>query len=120
MSDRRNLLFLMTDHQRFDSLGMVQAGVEVTPCLNRLAAGGTSFQRTWNTAPLCVAARTALATGLYPTRNGVVYNDWKGERAGDHRPLHQYLAEAGYTVAHVGVDHIRVKPGLRERVDMAR
>ena len=115
-----NLLFLATDHQRADSIGAVQAGVEVTPNLNRLAGQGTHFQRAYTTCPLCVPARTAIATGKYPTRNGVVYNDWKGERAGDHKPLHQFLAEAGYDVGHIGVDHIRVTPSLRERVDFSR
>ncbi len=114
-----NLLLMMTDHQRADSLGMVQAGLEVTPNLSRLTGRSARFTRAYNTCPLCVPARTALATGLYPTRNGVVTNDWPGETAGDWRPLHQDLAEAGYAVAHVGVDHVRLQPTLRERVDFA-
>ncbi|MCZ6680675.1 MAG: sulfatase-like hydrolase/transferase [Candidatus Poribacteria bacterium] len=115
-----NLLFIMTDHQRADSIGMVQVGVEVTPHLNRLAKTGVHFTRAYNTSPLCVPARTALATGVYPTTNGVVFNDWKGLRAGDHVPIHQILADAGYGVAHIGVDHIRVKPTLPERVQFAK
>jgi len=115
-SDRPNLLFMMTDHQRYDSLGMVQAGIEVTPNLNRLAAQGAYFTRAYNTCPLCVPARTALFTGVYPTRNGMVYNEWSGELAGDFKPFMQHLSEAGYEVAHVGVDHVRVNPPLRERV----
>ena len=53
-----NLLFLMTDHQRADSLGMVQAGVEVTPHQYRLAARGATFTRAYNACPLCVPALT--------------------------------------------------------------
>ncbi len=113
---RPNLLFIMTDHQRADSLGMVQSGVEVTPNLNRLAGASTVFSRAYSTCPLCVPARTALATGKYPTKNGVVFNDWRGIRAGDHKPIHQILLEAGYEVGHIGVDHIRVAPSLRDRV----
>jgi len=118
--DEPNVLFLTTDHQRADSTGMVQHGVEVTPNLNRLASQGVNFARAYTTCPLCVPARTALATGLYPTRNGVVYNDWRGERAGNHRPIHEYLADAGYDVGHIGVHHVRVEPELRERVQFAR
>ena len=114
-----NIVFIMTDHQRHDSLGMVQAGVEVTPNLNRLAAEGTVFGRAYNTCPLCVPARTALATGIYPTANGAVTNDWKGATAGDCKPMHQFLAEAGYEVAHMGVHHIRVNPPLDERLRFA-
>ena len=115
----RNLVFITTDHQRWDSLGMAQCGREVTPALNRLAARSARFDRAYNTCPLCLPARTALATALYPTRNGVVINDWKGATAGDHRPLHQRLAEAGYEVAHVGVHQMRLRPELRERVAFA-
>lgn len=113
---RPNLVFIMTDHQRADSLGMVQSGVEVTPNLNQLADTGTVFSKAYTTCPLCVPARTALATGKYPTKNGVVFNDWQGLRAGNHTPLHQVLYEAGYEVAHIGVDHIRVSPSLQQRV----
>ncbi|MFP4055742.1 MAG: sulfatase-like hydrolase/transferase [Candidatus Brocadiia bacterium] len=117
---RPNLLFLMTDHQRADSLGMVQAGVEVAPNLNRLADDAADFSRAYTTCPLCVPARTALATGTYPTSTGVVFNDWRGDTAGDHTPLHECLARAGYQVAHVGVHHVRVRHGLRERVAFAQ
>jgi arylsulfatase A-like enzyme len=110
----------MTDHQRADSLDMVQAGVEVTPTLNALARGGTVFERCYNTSPLCVPARTALATGVYPTANGETFNDWAAAKAGDHKPLHQRLAGAGYEVAHVGVHHVRLKPALEERVSFAK
>lgn len=120
MQQPPNLLVLMADHQRADSLGMTQAGIEVTPALNRLAANAVVFERAYTTCPLCVPARTALATGLYPTRNGVITNDWAGATAGDFTPIHERLARAGYDVAHIGVDHIRVKPGLRERLPLAR
>ncbi len=117
MAGRPNLLFITTDHQRSDSIGMIQSGLEVTPNLNRLATTGAVFSRAYTTCPLCMPARTAMATGLYPARNGVVLNDWKGLNAGDHVPLHQMLADSGYEVAHVGIDHIKLDPPLRERVD---
>ncbi len=117
--DRPNLLFIVTDHQRADSVGMVQADVEVTPNLNRLARQSVNFTRAYNASPICAPARTALATGIYPTANGIVCNDWRGVHAGDHKPVHQCLADAGYAVGHIGVDHIKVKPAIRERVDFA-
>ena len=125
MEQRQNLVFIMTDHQRADSIGMVQTdkdgqSTEVCPTLNRLAAEGAYFSRMYNASPLCVPARTALATGKYPTDNGIVYNDWQGTCASQHLTLHQILAESGYDVAHIGVDHIRVSPPLREQVDFVK
>ena len=96
MDSRPNILLFMTDHQRADSLFMEQCGREVTPNLNRLAREGMVFERAYDTCPLCVPARTALATGVYPTKNGVVYNDWKGVTAGGFEPLHKALQKAGY------------------------
>ena len=115
MDSRPNILLFMTDHQRADSLFMEQCGREVTPNLNRLAREGMVFERAYDTCPLCVPARTALATGVYPTKNGVVYNDWKGVTAGGFEPLHKALQKAGYEIGHIGVDHIRVKPPMREQ-----
>lgn len=114
-----NLLFIMTDHQRYDSIGMTQSGVEVTPNLNRLAAEGVVFTRAYTTCPLCAPARTALATGKYPTVNGLITNDWEGVTAGEHKPIHEFLAEAGYEIAHIGVHHVRVRPPLERRVKFA-
>lgn len=115
MEKKNNILVFMTDHQRDDMIGMVQCGREVTPNLNRLAGEGFRFERAYDACPLCVPARTALATGIYPTKNGVVYNDWKGETAGDFEPFHKTLQRAGYLVGHAGVNHIKVRPPMREQ-----
>lgn len=117
MEQQPNLVFIMTDHQRADSLGMIQDQKEVTPTLNNLAKDSAVFTKAYNTCPLCVPARTALATGKYPTNNGVVFNDLQGIRAKDHKTIHQYLKEAGYTVGHVGINHIQVTPALDKRIN---
>ncbi|RRD96454.1 DUF4976 domain-containing protein [Clostridiales bacterium COT073_COT-073] len=113
--ERLNLLFVMTDHQRFDSLFMEQCGRQVTPYLNRLAEESCYFTRAYNTCPLCVPARTALATGVYPTQNQVVFNDWQGQTAQPIEPIQVTLQRAGYRVGHVGVNHIQVIPNLRDQ-----
>lgn len=115
MNKKPNLVLFMTDHQRYDVIGMIQCGREVTPNLNRLAEDGIRFERAYDTCPLCVPARTALATGIYPTETGVVFNDWNGISAGDYETIHKALQNAGYRVGHVGVDHIRVQTPMREQ-----
>ena len=115
MDKKRNLLLVMTDHQRYDTIFMRQCGREVTPNLNRLAEQGTLYERAYTACPLCVPARTALATGIYPTQTGVVYNDWEDRTAVSAETMHDLLKQAAYRVGHVGVDHIRVNPPMRER-----
>ena len=104
----------MTDHQRFDSIYEVQCGREVTPNLNKLADSGAFFTRAYNVCPLCVPARTSLATGIYPTQNGIVYNDWKGLHAGSYPTIYELLKQADYQVGHVGVDHINTTKPLSD------
>ena len=70
---KQNLVFIMTDQQRADTLGMKSGNTEVTPALNQLAGESTVFERAYNTCPLCVPARTALATGMNPIKNGMIF-----------------------------------------------
>jgi len=114
---KNNLVFLMTDHQRADSIHMIQDGKEITPNLNKLAKESTEFARVYDACPLCVPARTALATGKNPIKSGMILNDVPGAIAQNHKTIHEYFNDMGYDVAHVGVHHIRVKPDLKERLD---
>ncbi len=116
-SDQANLLVLLTDHGRADSLGAIQAGLEVTPAANALARRGWTAERCYTPCPLCVPARTALATGVAPWTNGVACNEFaRGERT-CRRSIHEHLAAAGYRLGHVGVHHARLSPDLRDRVE---
>lgn len=65
-----NILFLMTDQQRWDAMGS-SGGWLQTPNLDRIAAEGTRFTNCITTSPVCVPARVTLATGRYPHNNGV-------------------------------------------------
>lgn len=116
---KKNLVFIMTDQQRADTLGMTSSGQEVTPVLNSLAEKSTVFERAYDACPLCVPARTALATGMNPIKNGMMLNDLPGKYAQNHQTIHQMLYDAGYEVAHIGVNHISVKPGLKDSLPFA-
>jgi arylsulfatase A-like enzyme len=117
--DKKNLVFFMTDQQRADTLGLEVGKKFVTPTWNKLAQNSTQFTHVYDACPLCVPARTALATGINPLANGMILNDWEGKNAKNHCTLHEYLYENGYEVAHVGVNHIRVSPPLKESLPFA-
>ena len=78
---KQNLVFIMTDQQRADTIGMRVGTEEVTPELNNLAEESTVFEQAYNACPLCVPARTALATGMNPIKNGMMLNDLPGKYA---------------------------------------
>lgn len=115
----KNLIFFMTDQQRADTLDLCVDGTPVTPNLSGLARRAARFDTAYDACPLCVPARTALATGINPLANGMMLNDLPGKYARGHATLHTMLADAGYEVAHVGVNHIVVAPPLAQRLPYA-
>lgn len=71
--NRPNILFLMTDQQRSDALSDSGGWVK-TPSIERIAANGVVFENCITNSPVCVSARAALATGLYPHNSGIWMN----------------------------------------------
>ncbi|HIU32717.1 MAG TPA: sulfatase-like hydrolase/transferase [Candidatus Caccousia avistercoris] len=66
----KQIIFLMTDSQRYDMVNCnVSTGLS-TPCLDRLAASGTRFTRAYTTQPVCQPARAGIFTGMYPHSSG--------------------------------------------------
>ena len=70
---RPNILFVMTDQQRWDAVGCSSTDEPwlETPAFDRLASEGTRFTNCVTTTPICIPARVILATGHYPHNNAV-------------------------------------------------
>jgi len=75
----------------------------VTPNLDRLAAKGVRFTRSYCAAPVCNPSRAALMSGLRPSTSGVYENgdDWRTVIPAD-RPLTTAFRNAGYFVGGSG------------------
>lgn len=58
-----NILFIVTDDQRFDMMGSVNPTLQ-TPNMDRLADEGVRFENAFVTTPICAASRASLLTGL--------------------------------------------------------
>ncbi|HHX42032.1 MAG TPA: arylsulfatase [Armatimonadetes bacterium] len=104
-SERPNLLLICVDQWRGDSLGVAGHPVVETPHLDALAQTGALFTQAYSACPSCIAARSALFTGLSPRRHGFV-----GYRDGVHWQypvtLAGTLASAGYHTQCVGKMHV--------------
>jgi choline-sulfatase len=102
-----NILFLMTDQQRFDALGSVGGWVK-TPVLDRIAAEGVTFTACHTTSPLCIPARFSLALGLYPHATGVWNN---GPYTLDPAAANwmQAVRAAGYRTSLFGKTHLHAR-----------
>ncbi len=64
-ADRPNIIFILTDDQRFDSLGYAGNDIIHTPEMDRLAQEGVYFGKALVTTPLCAPSRASIFSGLY-------------------------------------------------------
>jgi arylsulfatase A-like enzyme len=97
---RPNIVFVITDQQRYDTIAAAGFDYMLTPNLDRLVREGVFFSHMFVTSPSCAPSRASLFTGLYPHTNGVFRNDepWT------HTWVRQ-MAEAGYRCVNVGKMH---------------
>ena len=117
MPDRPNILWLMTDEQRADSLGVGGASWTRTPHLDNLTRRGTRFAAAYTPSPVCVSARAAQLTGRACSSIGVLNNH---QVLQDHqaRLLTQVFADAGYRTAGFGKHHYNSpEPAFQTQVD---
>ena len=102
--ERPNILFLMTDQQRYDSLGCYGFQAAHTPNLDRLATEGVVFEHDYVNNPICTPSRASMFTGKHLPGHGVY-------RLYDNLPLDEVLfterlQDAGYETALFGKLHV--------------
>ncbi|MEO7309260.1 MAG: sulfatase-like hydrolase/transferase [Chitinophagaceae bacterium] len=60
-----NIIFILTDDQRWDALGYAGNQLIHTPEMDKLASEGSYFKNGLVTTPICAASRASIITGLY-------------------------------------------------------
>lgn len=111
--DRPNILVLMTDQQRYDTVGAYGLNpICRTPHIDRLARRGVRFTHAYTPTAICSPARASFYTGLYPHKHGVTAN---GLTIRDGiRGINHYLEDAGYACGYAGKWHVDQKRGPRD------
>jgi len=104
-TDRPNVLVVLTDQQRPDTIGAYGSPMDLTPNLDDVAADGTRFDAAVTPQPLCGPARSCLQTGQYATESGCWKNGIALPDDADHL-LARRFAEAGYRTGYVGKWHL--------------
>jgi alpha-L-rhamnosidase len=68
-----NVILLLTDDQRNDTLGCAGHPVVKTPNIDSLAAQGVRFENCFVTTSICAASRASILTGLYERTHGYTF-----------------------------------------------
>ena len=99
-----NIVFILSDNQRWDFMGCAGHPFVLTPHLDRLAREGILFSNAFVTTSLCSPSRASLLTGQYAHTHGVRDNltAWKDETL----TFLELLNEAGYDAAFIGKWHM--------------
>ena len=100
MKERPNIILIITDQQRYDTISALGFDHCITPNLDKLVADGTTFEQCHVTAASCAPARASLFTGYYPHSTGILKNadDWT-------RSWVEVLANGGYHCTNIGKMH---------------
>ncbi len=111
---RPNIIFVLTDDQRYDELGVLNPILE-TPNMDRIAREGTLFANAFVTTALCSPSRASILTGQYMHNHGVVDNNSAPPQSSRFFP--EFLQESGYNTAFIGKWHMGESQSSRRRLD---
>jgi arylsulfatase A-like enzyme len=120
---RPNVLFIITDQQRFDTIRRTQDELSRyenamkihTPNLDRLSRKGAYFRMAYCQCSVCAPARTSLRTGCSIERTGIQHNELTHEyrnsplftdRVEKLEGLDQILTRLGYVSEYYGKWHM--------------
>ncbi len=98
---RPNIIFLLTDDQRWDAMGCMGNPIIQTPNMDRMAQQGVLFSNAFVTTAICGASRASILTGQYERRHGNIgFGELSDEANTNTYPL--LLKNAGYRIGFVG------------------
>jgi len=103
---RPNLLFIITDQQRFDAMSCAGNTVIETPNMDRIAREGVMFSNCYSANPVCVPARASILTGLSSVNVNVLNNgDLTSSDVPEVPTFDRVLKQNGYAAEYYGKWH---------------
>lgn len=99
-----NVLLIVPDQLRAQSLGCMGCSDIRTPNIDKLASEGVLFKNTFANTPVCCPARAILLTGKYAHKNGMKANDLRLRES--ETTIAEILAARGYRTGFIGKWHL--------------
>jgi arylsulfatase A-like enzyme len=105
MADRApNILFIMSDDHAAHAMSCYGSRINVTPNLDRIAAGGMRFDNCFCTNAICTPSRASILTGTYNHVNGAT--TLVTPLDGCQVTFPKLMQPAGYQTAVIGKWHL--------------
>ena len=104
-----NIVIIFCDDLGYADVGCFGAKGWKTPNIDRLAAEGIRFTRFYDAQPVCSASRSALMTGCYPSRIGIMGALGPNSQVGissNEVTLAELVKPRGYATAIYGKWHL--------------
>jgi len=98
-----NIVFFLTDDQRWDGMSCAGNPILKTPNTDRIAREGVRFANMFVTTSLCGPSRASYLTGKYAHNHGVRRNGMALPI--EHETFPELMKDAGYETAFVGKWH---------------
>lgn len=109
-----NIIFILTDDQRWDAMGFAGNPIIRTPNMDKLARTGMYFRNAFVTTPICAASRASLFTGLYERTHDYTF----GKPALNDQYMYEsypyLLKKAGYATGFIGKFGVKVNKGIED------
>jgi arylsulfatase A-like enzyme len=108
-AEKPNLLFIITDQQRFDALSISGNKILKTPNLDRLAKQGVWFRNAYTQCAVCAPARASILTGCTVENHGILTNEISSSKKESGRmsmpTFDEILNNQGYRCEYYGKWH---------------
>lgn len=100
--DKMNVVFLLADDLRWNSLGCMGNSVVITPSIDQLAQDGIRFNNACVTTAICMVSRASLLSGQYMSRHKVTKFGVELPEKTLQETYPAVLRKAGYWTGFVG------------------
>lgn len=110
ISQRPNILIILSDQLRRDALGVYGDANVSTPNIDQLALDGVRFTQACSTYPICVPFRFTMMTGAYAHSRYVPAIQYRMSPA--ERTLADEFNEADYHTVYIGKWHLYAGHGI--------
>lgn len=99
---RPNILLILADDQRWNTLGCMGNPLIQTPHVDRLARSGVVFDNNFVTTAICCSSRASIFTGLHERSNGIADFATPIREADRPNTYYNLLRRAGYRTGFAG------------------